>query len=202
VSETRDPHLRDDVLAAYLDQALGTTARSIADTHLADCASCREELVALSTLARSTSKRRRVLRVAGPLAAVAAGVLIVMFSPQSPAARSGAPSIRMRETTGVGTPRSPALVAVAPVDGDMIRPDSSRPTRFIWKRDAPDAGYRLTLTDEGGSVRWSIDTSDTTVTLPDSVPLQRGQTYYWYIDALGGDGGTRTSGPRRLSVAP
>jgi hypothetical protein len=108
----------------------------------------------------------------------------------------------MRETTGVATPRSPALVAVAPVDGHMIRPDSSRPTRFIWKRDAPDAGYRLTLTDEGGSVRWSIDTSDTTVTLPDSVPLQRGQTYYWYIDALGGDGGTRTSGPRRLSVAP
>jgi len=202
VNETRNLHLRDDVLAAYLDRALSTSARAAADTHLADCASCREELVALSTLARSTTRRRRALRFAGPMAAVAAGVLIVMFSPQSPTTRSDPPSTRVRERTGVGAPGSRTLVAVAPVDGDMVRPESARRTQFIWKRDTPDAGYRFTITDEGGSVRWSIDTGDTTVTLPDSVPLLRGQTYYWYIDALGGDGGTRTSGPRRLRVAP
>ena len=202
MSETRDPHLSDDVLAAYLDRALGTAARATADAHLAGCASCRDELVALSALARSTSTPRRLLRVAGPLAAVAAGLLIVMLNPANPTTRSAASGDRMRETVGVGARRSPVLAAVAPREGEIIPSDSARSTRFIWRQDARDAAYRLTLTDEGGSVRWSSDTGDTTVTLPDSVRLERGQTYYWYVDALGGDGGTRTSGPRSLRVAP
>jgi len=190
------------VLAAYLDRALGTSARAVADAHLAGCASCRDELVALSALARSTSTPRRLLRVAGPLAAVAAGILIVVMGTGNPITRSNTPVDRMRETTAVGNPGSARLSAVAPRDGESIPSDSARFTRFTWRRDSPDAGYRVSVTDEGGSIRWAADTGDTTITLPDSVRLEHGQTYYWYVDALGGDGRTRASGPRRFHIAP
>jgi len=202
VSETPDSHLRDDVLAAYLDRALGTSARAVADAHLAACASCRDELVVLSALARSTSTPRRLLRVGGPLAAVAAGVLIVYMGTGNPAARAGAPGDRLRETTSVANPGSARLSAVTPLDGESISSDPARHTTFTWRRASPDAAYRLTVTDEGGSVRWAPETGDTTINLPDSVRLERGQTYYWYVDALGGDGRTRASSPRRLRIAP
>ena len=113
-----------------------------------------------------------------------------------------APGDRLRETTSVANPGSARLSAVTPLDGESISSDSARPTTFTWRRASPDAAYRLTVTDEGGSVRWAPETGDTTINLPESVRLERGQTSYWYVDALGGDGRTRASSPRRLRIAP
>jgi hypothetical protein len=196
VSETSDPHLPDSVLAAYLDRALSATARAAADAHLTECAACRDDLVALAALARST-RRPKALRVGGPIVAIAAAVVLLVLGPWRARHEStGVDGERLRETTAVTGAR---LRAIAPVDGVLLQPDS---VRFTWQREAGDAGYHLTLTDEGGSVQWALDTSDTTVALPDSVRLQRGRTFYWYVDALSADGRTRATGLQRFRVAP
>ena len=197
MSETSDPHLRDEVLAAYLDRALSGSARAAADAHLAECATCREDLVAVSALARSAGRRPWALRVAAPLAAIAAAVLIAVFAPwrgrQQP---TGVDGERLRETTSVAGTR---LRAVAPADGATLRPDS---IRFVWHRASGDAAYHLTLSDDSGSVQWTVDTSDSTIGLPASVRLRAGRAYYWYVDAIGGDGRTRATGLSRFRVAP
>ena len=197
MSETSDPHLRDHVLAAYVDGTLAASARAMADTHLVECVACRDELVAMSSLVRSSSRSRRVVRFAAPTAAVAAALLVAVLGPWRAAPRSSTPNERLRETTSVAA--GPRVMPVGPTEGGMIDQDS---VRFIWRSEPRDAGYRLTVTDEGGAVRWTMNTSDTAVGLPDSVRLDRGRTYYWYVDALGRDGRTRTSGLRRFRVAP
>jgi len=199
VSETGDPHLGDEVFAAYLDRTLPPSARATADAHLAVCASCREELVAMSSLARSTRPARRFYRLAVPLA-VAATLLLVMrgpwSAPRQPIVDDGK---RLRETTSVAGSTRGKLAALRPLDSARVAPES---LRFMWHGEPRDAGYHLVVTDEGGAVRWTLDTSDTTASLPDSVRLERARTYYWYVDALGGDGRTRASTLRRFQVVP
>jgi hypothetical protein len=200
VSETNDTHLADDVIAAYLDRALAAPARAVAEAHLADCQLCRDELVAAADLMRRASPSRRLLRIGAPTAAIAATLLLAVLGPwrstSGPRSESGA---RLRETTGVATTSGVRVIAVAPADRATIPSDS---VRFTWLHHARDAGYRLTLTDQEGAVRWITDTSDTVVALPDSVRLSRGRTYYWFVDALGGDGRTRASQLRSFRVAP
>jgi hypothetical protein len=197
VSEISDPHLRDDVLAAYLDRTLSASARAAADAHLAECPTCRDELVAVTALARYTRRRSRAARVGAPLAAVAAAVLIAVFVPwRGPQHTPGVDGERLRKTTGVAGAR---LRAVAPVDGATLRPDS---VRFTWHREAGDAAYHLTVSDESGSVQWTVDTSDSTIGMPASVRLKAGRSYYWYVDAIGGDGKTRATGLSQFRVAP
>ena len=192
-----NPHLRDTILAAYVDRTLSERAREAANSHLAECAECRDELVAVSALARHRTRRPRAMTVGAPLAAVAAAVLIAVLAPWHGRVPSPGPdSDRLRETTTVGGAR---LRAVAPADGATLHPDS---VRFIWHREPGDATYHLTLSDESGSVLWSKDTSDTTIGLPAWVHLSSGRVYYWYVDAIGGDGTTRGTGLRRLRVTP
>ena len=111
-------------------------------------------------------------------------------------ATPGVDGERLRKTTGVAGAR---LRAVAPVDGATLRPDS---VRFTWHREAGDAAYHLTVSDESGSVQWTVDTSDSTIGLPASVHLKAGRSYYWYVDAIGGDGKTRATGLSQFRVAP
>jgi len=199
VSETGDPHLGDDVFAAYLDRTLPPSARAIADTHLAVCASCRDELVVMSSLARSTSGARRFYRLAVPLAVAATLLLFIRgpwSAPPQPLVDDGK---RLRESTGVAGLTAGRLAALRPPDNATVAAES---LRFVWHGEPRDAGYHLVVTDDGGAVRWTLDTSDTTASLPDSVRLERARTYYWYVDALGGDGRTRASALRRFQVVP
>jgi len=199
VSETNDPHLKDDVLAAYLDGALPTAERRGAEDHLAECATCRDELVDISKLVADRARVRRWPRLAASVAAVAAAVIaFAVIGPWHAApGPSTAPGDRMRESTLVDGANRRAGAIVTPAEGATVTP---RALRFAWHSVAPNATYLLKLTDET-SVRWTHDTADTTVALPDSVQLERGRTYTWWVDALMADGRVASTGVRQFRTS-
>ena len=104
----------------------------------------------------------------------------------------------MRESTLVDGTSRRAVVVVTPADGDTVRPGT---LRFAWHPVAPNATYVFKLTDDTSSVRWKIDTADTTVALPDSVHLERGRSYNWWVDALTADGRAATTGVMQFRMA-
>ena len=192
---TNDPHLKDDVLAAYLDRVLPKAARRAADAHLADCQACRDELVATTALLESRAVTRRWVRLGAPAAALAAAAMAFMIlGPWRTTTAPGmAPGDRMRESTPVSA--SPERVAtVAPVEGETV-PLERVP--FVWRAFGSGGTYLLRLYDESAE-RWTIDTADTTVVLPDSVRLDAGHNYHWWVDALTADGRAVTTGVRRF----
>jgi putative zinc finger protein len=199
VSETNDPHLRDDVLAAYLDGALPAAERRIADDHLAECAACRDELVDISKLIADRGRVRRWPRLAASVAAVAAAA--IAFAVVGPWRAVSGPSTdsgdRMRESTLVDGGNRREVVIVTPAEGDTVRPGT---VRFTWHSLTSNATYLLKVADET-SVRWKKDTADTTVALPDSVQLERGRSYTWWVDALTADGRVATTGVRQFRTS-
>ena len=201
MSETNDPHLKDDVLAAYLDGALPAAERRVAEDHLAECAPCRDELVGLSKLVAGRATVRRWPRLAASAAALAAAaVAFAVLGPWRVASGPGTPSgdvDRMRESTLVGGASGRAVTAVTPAEGGIVRSDT---LRFAWRSAAPNATYLLKLSDET-SVVWNKDTADTTLVLPDSVRLERGRSYNWWVDALTADGRVASTGVRQFRTA-
>jgi hypothetical protein len=59
----------------------------------------------------------------------------------------------------------------------------------------------VALLAEDGEPLWTLDTSDTSVTIPASVLLQVGRTYFWRVDAVH-DGVAATSGVIPFSIGP
>ena len=191
VSETNDPHLKDDVLAAYLDGALPAAERRVAEDHLAECVTCRDELVDISKLVADRARVRRWPRLAASVAAVAAAAIAFAVvgpwrSAPGPRAARDDP---MRESTLVDGASRRAVAVVTPAEGDTVTPGT---LRFAWHSVAPNATYLFKIADET-SVRYKIDTADTTVVLPDSVRLERGRSYNWWVDALTADGRASTT---------
>lgn len=199
MSDTNDPHLKDDVLAGYLDGALQAGERRVAEDHLAECATCRDELVVMSKLVADRAPVRQWPRLAASVAAVAAAAIaFAVIGPWRAApSPSTAPSDRMRESTLVNGANRRAVAVVGPAEGDTVTP---RALRFAWHSVAPNATYLLKLADET-SVRWTIDTADTTVALPDSVQLERGRSYNWWVDALTADGRVASTGVRQFRTS-
>src|SRR2546427_9917818 len=72
-------HLTVDDVAAYVDRGLAAPERARVEEHLAACAACRTEGVAVARLSRTLAARRR-WAVMAPLAAAAAG-LGLLFAP-------------------------------------------------------------------------------------------------------------------------
>ena len=64
-------HLTVDDVAAYVDRGLAAPERARVEEHLAACAACRAEVVAVTRLSRTLAARRR-WAVMAPLAAAAA----------------------------------------------------------------------------------------------------------------------------------
>lgn len=198
MSETNDPHLRDDVLAAYLDGALPAAERRVAEDHLAECATCRDELVLMSKLIADRAPRRRWPRLAASVGAVAAAVIAFAVigpwrtAPGPGAARDG----RMRESTQVDGAGKRAVTVVMPAEGETVTPPA---VRFVWHPFAPNATYLLKVADDSSS--WKFDTADTTFVLPDSVQLERGRSYHWWVDALTADGRTASTSVRQFRTS-
>jgi len=199
VNETNDPHLKDDVLAAYLDGALPAAERREAEDHLAECTRCRDELVDISKLIADRGGVRRWPRLAASVAALAAAAIaFAMIGPWRAApGPSTSPGDRMRESTLVDGANRRAVAVVGPAEDEIVTP---RALRFAWHSVAPNATYLIKLADET-SVRWNIDTSDTTVALPDSVQLERGRSYNWWVDALTADGRVASTGVRQFRTS-
>ncbi len=65
---------------------------------------------------------------------------------------------------------------------------------FGWHAGGAGASYQLTLTDDEGSVVWTLATTDTVASLPATVELEHASLYHWYVDGLLEDGRHASSG--------
>jgi hypothetical protein len=71
---------------------------------------------------------------------------------------------------------------------------------FSWSTASAER-YRLVVSTQEGTPVWSTDTKDTVITLPDSITLQRGASYFWQVDAVQA-GVTATTRLHRFTVVP
>jgi hypothetical protein len=191
--ESVGEHPSSEEVAAYLSNALTANDRATLEAHLAVCAQCRREVTSARRLIRSQGSST-ALRWAVP-AAAAAVVAIVLLSPL----RSGRVETlakRAAEDAAVSA-TMPKIRIVSPASGDTVKGDQ---VVFVWQRVGNEPLYRLTLTDASGHAVWTRDTSDTTVALPTSLSLAKGQSYFWFVDALGADGIALTTGTHRFTT--
>jgi hypothetical protein len=131
-------------------------------------------------------------------AAAAATVALVLLA-RSPGA-GGPGEEPLRSDSGVGGLESAvAIPIVYPLEASTVSPDS---IVFVWRAQNGNPLYRLSLTDAGGRQVWGGETTDTSLALPLQVRLAPGQTYYWTVDALTGDGQSLTTRSKRFSITP
>jgi hypothetical protein len=71
---------------------------------------------------------------------------------------------------------------------------------FSWAASRAER-YRIVVSNEEGTPVWSADTRDTVMTLPDSVTLERGGSYFWQVDAVQA-GVTATTRLQRFTIVP
>ena len=163
-------HLTVDDVAAYVDRGLAAPERARVEEHLAACAACRTEVVAVARLSRTLAARRR-WAVMAPLAAAAA-VLVLLFAPWQRPGQHAAPVLREPAVT--------ATVAPAPI---MPRGGVATLPALIWSSVPHADRYQVTLYDEAGSVLWETHTADTAVAVPETVRLIPGVPHYWKVAA-------------------
>lgn len=186
-------HLDSDTIAAFAERRLAPPERVTAEAHLADCAECRADLVDVTGIfAEARRSRRR--RVAVPVLAAAA-LATILLVPRTPEPIDESSVLRPAETTE--PERLNTLVAILPAPGESA---SRAGLRFVWEPDGPDAIYEISVTDSSGTSLWRARTPDTSITLPDSVSLQPGGTYHWWVDVLLGDGRLASTGLREFTV--
>jgi hypothetical protein len=165
-------HLEAGEVARYLARMLSPAEREGVDHHLAECAECTAELVAVSRLHQT--RRAPGRRIAAVTAAAAAVAGIILLGPGLISRRpADAPRIRGADT-------QPAVGVVLPADGTVLTaaPD------FIW-HDVPGAtAYRVIVTRANGDSVWATTTSDTSVRASTHVSQAGSGLYYWYVDVL------------------
>ena len=186
-------HPASEEIAAYLSDALPPSDRAELEAHLADCRSCRHEVTAARRLLRVPAAPNRLRWAVPALAAAAlAGIVVVSSSPDMPFGQG-------EVVRGEQGAEAPAIRALSPATGETVGREA---VVFVWEHQTGNPLYRLTLTDGSARVVWTMETSDTTLTLPADVSLAPGRTYFWLVDALGADGRSLTTGNQRFSTAP
>jgi hypothetical protein len=188
-------HVSDEQLAAFLDNRVSADEHTTTLAHLAVCADCRSELIALRRVLapRRTRSRSGVFAVTAVVAAAALAFVAVSRGPQRDLTR--VPAVRGDERA-TQPDRLTSLTVITPADRSTV--DSV--TVFRWKAVEHEATYRVTLQDEIGTVAWTVAVSDTLVPLPSSVKLTRGRQYFWTVDAQLVDGSTASSGVHRFTI--
>jgi anti-sigma factor ChrR (cupin superfamily) len=166
--DTRNEHLTPDDAAAYVDGRLTVAERAAIDSHLAQCAECRSEVVDVTRLVRAAPQRRR-WTILAPLAAAAA-VFILFVAPRT---RDSAPPML----------REPAVTTTGAPTLNIPRGGVTVLQAMTWSSVPHADQYRVTLFDRDGSIAWRTQSEDTTVLLPDTVHITRGVPYYWKVDA-------------------
>jgi len=185
-------HMSDETLAGYIDGTLANADRAALEAHLADCFTCRSEVLAASQAVDSAPAPERRARAAVMVAAVVAAVAIGIARRESTVANE-------HEQTRGQRPTQPdsAVIVVAPRSG-MTVPAGG--IDFVWRRAPEILEYTITVQDVDGRVVWSRSTADTTVRLPDSVTVSRGSVLHWYVDGLQADGRAIGTGRQQVTV--
>ena len=181
---TRGPDCLDaSIIASLVEGTITAAARSAAVSHLASCGPCREVATSVAgaltapgierevAAIRRGEAPRRMLRLAIPLAAAAALILVVARPVQ--------------DWVG-GVHRSPVVSqTTTPMPGAPVGAVSAA-TAIRWG-NVPGADlYRVTVFDAAGSVLYEDQVTDTAVALPDSVEFMPGETYLWKVEARAG----------------
>lgn len=180
--------MNDIEIAAYLDRGLPEAERNRIEGHLAECGPCRAEVLEAQEFVGRVRPRRRLI-VFGALAAAAAAILFI--APATLRSRAGDESLMRAESA------TPTLVAHGPA-GDV----ALQGLRFVWASAPGAMTYRITLSRADGTQIWTMSSSDTAVTLPDSIELRPAERYLWITDALLSDGTTRSTGFREFGRVP
>lgn len=207
-SDTLDPeavsgsqHLAESDLAGFLDGDLHAAARARVEAHLDTCAPCQTDLASAIRLVDSfrttagavvgTNVRRRwwYVAVGGAVAAGLASALLIR--PWNPAAGNEA---TVRQPL-LGDDRG-QIEAISPLGSMSL----SGGVVFCW-RPTPGGFYRFVLIAEAGERLFTLETSDTVVTLPRSVPLSAGRSYFWRVDGIE-NGIVASTGSVRIAVVP
>lgn len=181
--------LSDDAIA-MLAGGDNAAADSVAVAHVAACAKCRtrvsdiarlmgdsivtSEIDALDTPRRVMPQRwsRRELTVSGGVLAAAAAAIVLLGPLRS--------SIELDK----GPYREPAITAtIAPriVSHSEL---TNLAESLRWTSVSQADLYRVRIWNSEGTVVWSMDTRDTTVTLPQII--QSGVSYMWEVSARTG----------------
>jgi len=184
-------HLSAVDVAAFIDRTMPSPARERAETHLADCAQCREEVAACARLVATTPPKRRAVPWTWLGVAAAAAIAFVVV------ARPRADTEERGEPVAPGHPTStPALVM--PSDAIVRRSD----LRFMWRSDGAGTTYRVIVVDVNGAPTWTSDMSDTTTVVSASTRLDAGKRYFWRVEALHSDGTVAKSQMLSFTIAP
>lgn len=173
-----DPH----EIAAYVDATLADDRRDAVTAHLAACASCRAEVAEVGGIVRTAPRSARAARPVAWLPVVAAAAIVLMVAwPLAP--RFGGRVEHRDETVTAASPRPiHPFRGSRPLPGSI--PDADR--ALLWSSVPVADGYRLRLFDAQGETVWETETPDTIATLPDSLALRAGATYFWRVEARTG----------------
>lgn len=191
---TEHPAAED--VAAYLSERLAPDARAALEEHLAECRECRQLVTSARRLLRS---HRAPNRLVWMVPAAAAAVLAIAVLARAPGNSPGGDE-PLRSVPGAAGPESALTIpVVSPPDGHIV---TVRPIVFVWRSQPGKPLYRLSLTEASGRQVWSGETGDTTLAVPAEIPLDRGRSYFWTVDALGADGRSLTTRTKRFSIAP
>jgi hypothetical protein len=183
---TSEAHLDPAEVVGYIQQTLSADSRRRAERHLADCEMCTEEVAAIARLARPTGSPRWLPYAAA--AAVLAGVVLLV--PRGDRRAGG-------DTLRDGGPAD-AIAVVAPADGAVL----PGPPTLVWLAVPKAATYRVMVTGSDGDSLWAAHTSDTAITLPETIAADSGVTRHWYVDALLADGSSLSSGMQSFRTGP
>jgi anti-sigma factor RsiW len=167
-------HLEPHEVSAYLSGTAEPAARARIEAHLADCAECTEELVAVRRLRRAPPTMSRRLAVVG--AAAAAVIAVVLVGHRAGPAGPTPPPVR-----GGG---SDAVTTVSPADGTTL----DAPPTFAWHPVSGATAYRISISRADGDSVWAASLRDTVVRAPEGVLTPTPDGYFWYVDALLADG--------------
>lgn len=187
-------HPASEQIAAYLSNALGTDERAAMESHLSRCRACRRQVTSAQALIRT--RPRRTPWIIGVAAAV---IAVAFLQPWGRTTNRGDGQAGDVERSRADTFTARGIVSLTPADGDTV---VATDARFAWRGRGPDVLYRLSVTDGRGQALWTTETSDTVVALPSTVILEPGRRYFWFVDALGSNAGSWTTGTRAFVAAP
>jgi hypothetical protein len=187
-SEDRPAVPLERLLAAV--EGRGSEADRIAaiDAAMADGRTASE----LELLRAVASNRRPAARTVpwryAPIALAAAALALVAVPATRAVLRDPAPDA-VRSATADAILLSPPEVAEG-ADG----------RRFAWRPVPGARAYALEILTASGTLVFTTRTADTTVVLPDDVPLEPSVEHRWWVAAELPDGSQRASNFRRLVV--
>ena len=182
-------HHSSEELAAYLSGSLSQQARASFESHIADCRACRIETMSARRLLNTSRSQRSRWIVPSALAAAGMIALASTILRDDGTERTS----RVVERNGTGTESVPM---VTPSDGESV---TANPI-FTWRAAGNHTLYRLSVADGAGTQIWEVETRDTVVALPSSVPLRDGLEYLWTVAAIDVDGVQSHGDTRRFRI--